>query len=332
VIGGGYWGPKLARNFHELPQTVLVAIAELEADRRDALAARFPGAAAVHNHLELLAHDSVEAVAVATPASTHFEVASAAMRAGKHVLIEKPMACSTAEADALLSTAAEHGVTLMVGHTFEYNPAVELLRDLLAAGELGDLYYVHAARLNLGIFQPDINVVWDLAPHDLSILLFLLGEMPSCVRAHGRAYVRQGIEDVAWMSLEFASGVSAHIHVSWLDPCKTRRVTLVGNRKMAVYDDVASLDKVAIYDRGVDRPPYTDTYGEFQLSYRYGDVHTPRLAWEEPLKRECAHFADSVRRGLTPRSDGQVGRRVVRVLEAASKSLKMDGAAVSLEP
>jgi len=329
VIGGGHWGPKLARNFQDLPVTRLLAIAEVDPARRASLAERFPAAAVVADHRELLAMD-LEAVAVATPASTHHALGLDALAAGMHVLVEKPLACSVGQADDLVSAARQAGRTLMVGHTFEYNPAVELLSRLHAASELGRLYYVHAARLNLGLFQPDINVIWDLAPHDVSILLAILGEMPCSVRAHGHAYVRPPVEDVAWLAMKFPSGVSAHVHVSWLDPCKTRRVTLVGDRKMAVYDDVASLDKVLIYDRGVDRPPYTDTYGEFQLSYRYGDVHAPRLAWEEPLRRECAHFADCVRSGRAPRSDGDAGRRVVLVLEAASVSLQRDGAPVSV--
>lgn len=329
VVGGGYWGPKLARNFHELAQTELVAIADLDPARRDHARGRFPLARVVADHKALLALD-LEAVAIATPASTHHAVATEALRSGKHVLVEKPLACSSPDAMELVALADRVDRILMVGHTFEYNPAVELLRKLVSSGELGHLYYVHAARLNLGIFQTDINVLWDLAPHDLSILHYVLGEVPASVRAYGRAYVRPEIEDVVWMALEFDSGVTAQVHVSWLDPCKTRRVTLVGDRKMVVYDDVASLDKVTIYDRGVERPPYTDTYGEFQLSYRYGDVHAPRLDWEEPLKRECAHFAACVADGCTPRSDGLSGHRVVRVLEAASISLANDGLRVRI--
>lgn len=330
VIGAGYWGPKLARNLRELAETDLVAIAEADSERHDWLRERFPGIAVLTDHRDLLALN-LEAVAIATPAATHHALAREALVAGKHVLVEKPMACSLEEADDLLAAAAGSGLVLMVGHTFEYNPAVELLRRLYAAGELGRLYYAHAARLNLGIFQPDINVLWDLAPHDVSILIYVLGQMPRSVRAYGRAYVRAAVEDVAWITLQFDNGIAAHVHVSWLDPCKTRKVTLVGDRKMAVYDDVASLDKVVIYDRGVEVPPYTDTFGEFQLSYRYGDVFTPRLDWEEPLRRECRHFASCVRNRHQPRSDGASGRRVVAVLEAACRSLAADGLPMEID-
>lgn len=330
VIGCGYWGPNLARNFNELPDAELVALADLDPERRAYVAGRYPDARVVGPHTDLLDLD-VDAVAIATPVSTHYRIAMDALQAGKHVLIEKPMSRSVAEADSLIEAAARAGRALMVGHTFAYNPAVELLQRLVRGGELGRVYYVNSARLNLGIFQPDINVIWDLAPHDLSILLLILGTRPTSVRAHGKAYVQSAIEDVAWMTLEFPDGVTAHVHASWLDPCKTRRVTIVGDRKMVVYDDVADLDKITIYDRGVEVPPYTDTFGEFRLSYRYGDVHRPRLDWVEPLKQECAHFVACARNGHRPRSDGHEGRAVVAILEAADRSLAADGARVAIE-
>ncbi|MFN2114082.1 MAG: Gfo/Idh/MocA family protein, partial [Anaerolineae bacterium] len=221
VIGCGYWGPNLARNFDELPQAELVALADLDPDRRAHMANRYPEAAVLGSHEELL-DLGLDAVAVATPVSTHHAIGLAALKSGAHVLIEKPIACSTEEADSLIDVAAAVGRTLMVGHTFAYNPAVELLRELVLAGELGRLYYVNSARLNLGLFQPDINVIWDLAPHDLSILLYVLGQMPLSVRAHGESYVQSGVEDVAWLTLEFPDDVTAHVHASWLDPCKTR--------------------------------------------------------------------------------------------------------------
>jgi predicted dehydrogenase len=295
------------------------------------MAERHPDARVLSDHEELLDLD-LDAVAIATPVSTHYELGIAALDAGAHVLIEKPMACSVVQADGLIAAAAAAGRVLMVGHTFAYNPAVELLRGLVSDGELGRVFYVNSARLNLGIFQPDINVIWDLAPHDLSILMFVLDSMPTSVRAHGEACVRASVEDVAWLTLEFPGGVAAHVHASWLDPCKTRRVTVVGDRKMVVYDDVADLDKITIYDRGVEVLPYTDTYGEFRLSYRYGDVHRPRLAWVEPLKQECAHFVECAQNGTKPRSDGLEGRRVVAILEATDRSLAADGARVAIDP
>jgi len=325
IVGCGYWGAKLARNFAALPEARLAGLADIDEGRRAHMRRHNPGARVVEDYRALL-DPGVDALVIATPPSTHAPLALEALAAGKHVLVEKPLATSLADVDALIAAAERAGRTLMVGHTFEYNPAVEFLRALVQGGELGRLYYVHATRVNLGIFQPDIDVLWDLAPHDLSILLYVLGSAPLGVRAHGRAYVRPGIEDVAWLTADFAGGVTAHIHASWLDPCKIRRVTVVGDRKMAVYDDLAPLDKITIYDRGVEVPPHTDTFGEFQLSYRYGDVYSPRLDWVEPLRRECAHFVRCARTGAPPRSDGHAGRRVVAILEAADRSRAAGGA------
>ncbi len=329
LIGCGYWGAKLARNFHALPEARLVAVADLDPDRRAHAARHYPDAGVVADHHRLL-DPGVDAVVIATPPSTHAQLAIEALSAGKHVLVEKPLATSTADADAIIAAAERAGRCLMVGHTFVYNPAVELLCDLVRSGELGRLYYIHATRVNLGICQPDINVLWDLAPHDLSILRVILGRPPLGVRAHGHAYLRPGIEDVAWLTLDFADASLAQIHASWLDPCKIRRVTVVGDRKMVVYDDLAPLDKITVYDRGIDLPPYTDTFGEFQLSYRYGDVHSPRLDWVEPLKRQCAHFVACVRDGTPPRTSGVDGRDVVAILEAADRSLGTGGVRVGV--
>ena len=243
VIGCGYWGGNLVRNFHELPEADLVGIAELDAERREHLRSRYSRIKILEDHRQLLDSD-IDAVAIATPPSTHAALSIEALEAGKHVLVEKPLATSIGEADAMLKAAEEAGRILMVGHTFEYNPAVESLRSLVRSGELGNIYYIQATRVNLGLFQPDVNVLWDLAPHDLSILRFLLGSDAIAVRAHGKDHVRKGIEDVAWMTVEYAEGITAHVHLSWLDPCKIRRVTVVGDRKMAVYDDLAPLDKI----------------------------------------------------------------------------------------
>lgn len=329
IVGCGYWGAKLARNFQALPEARLAALADVDPDRRAHMTRHYPDARVVADHRQLLEPD-IDAVVVATPPASHAELATQVLDAGKHVLVEKPLATSLAGADAIIAAAARAGRTLMVGHTFEYNPAVEKLRDLVTGGELGRLYYIHATRVNLGIFQPDINVMWDLAPHDLSILLFALRQSPAGVRAHGRAYVQPGIHDVAWLTLDYADGTAAHIHVSWLDPCKIRRVTVVGDRRMVVYDDVTPLDKLTIYDRGVEVPPLAEGFGEFQLSYRYGDVHSPRLASVEPLRRECAHFVACARSGAPPRSGGEEGRQVIAILEAADRSLAADGQRVAL--
>ena len=325
VIGCGYWGPKLARNFHELSEAELAWVSDLDQERIDHMKNRYPQVQATRDHRELLKSD-IDAVAVATPVSTHHTLAMEAMRAGKHVLIEKPIAASVAEAEEIVAESERLGGVVMVGHTFEYNPAVEAIKDIVASGELGEVYYINGTRVNLGLFQPDINVVWDLAPHDVSILRFILGLDPEQVSARGGAYVQQekGIHDVAYLTVYFPNDVMADVRVSWLDPCKIRRYTVVGSEKMLVYDDIAE-DKVLIYDKGVDKPPYSDTVEEFHLSYRYGDVTPYPVNWHEPLKAECGHFLTCIEEGKEPRSSGKVGLKVVKILEAAQRSLLNGG-------
>jgi predicted dehydrogenase len=225
----------------------------------------------------------------------------------------------------LIALAKAHQRILMVGHTFEYNPAVMALKDIIASGQLGQIYYINATRVNLGIFQRDINVVWDLAPHDISILLYILGTFPHSVSARGEAYVQPGIHDVAYVSVYFPDKIMADIRVSWLDPCKIRRITVVGSQRMVVYDDLEPLEKIKIYDKGVDRPPYTDTFEEFRLSYRYGDITSPPIPLTETLRLECEHFIECVRTGAEPRSNGWSGLRVVKILEYAQRSLLNSG-------
>ncbi len=325
VIGCGYWGPKLARNFHELPEAELAWVSDLRQDRLDHMRERYPQVRATQNHRELLNSD-VEAVVVATPVSTHHALALEAMQAGKHVLIEKPIAASVKEAQDIVSEGERLGRVVMVGHTFEYNPAVEAMKDIIASGELGEIYYINGTRVNLGLFQPDINVIWDLAPHDVSILRFILGLDPEQVSARGGAYVqrKKGIHDVAYLTVFFPNDVMADVRVSWLDPCKIRRYTVVGSEKMLVYDDIAE-DKILIYDKGVDVPPYSDTPEEFHLSYRYGEVKPYPIEWVEPLKAESRHFLTCIEQGKEPRSSGKVGLNVVKVLESAQKSLLNSG-------
>jgi predicted dehydrogenase len=324
AIGYGYWGPKLVRNFQELPTARVTMVVDRDVSRLDQIRKTYPDVAVVRDYMELLASD-VDAVVVATPVATHFQIAQECLRHGKHVLIEKPLARNRVEGQALIDLATARNLVLMVGHTFEYNPAVEALKEIIASGEIGRVYYVHASRTNLGIFQRDINVLWDLAPHDISILLYVLGLEPINVSACGEAYVQPGIHDVARMTVNFANQVQAHVLVSWLDPCKIRRITIVGSKKMVVYDDVEMQEKIKIYDKGVDSPDHTDNYGEFQLSYRYGDIVIPRIPLHEPLKVECAHFADCILHGRRPRSDGEVGLKVVKILESAEKSLLNGG-------
>ncbi|MCD6519933.1 MAG: Gfo/Idh/MocA family oxidoreductase [Anaerolineae bacterium] len=329
VVGCGYWGPKLVRNFQSIPGADMYIVADLRQDRLDHIRGLYPGVRTTKDYRELLA-SPVEAVAVATPVSTHYQMAKEALLHNKHVLVEKPLTRDSREAEELIALAKERGRVLMVGHTFEYNPAVQYLKEYIAKGELGRVYYINCTRVNLGIFQQDINVIWDLAPHDVSILLYILGMKPTQVSARGAAYVQPNIEDVAYVTLYFPTGIMADIRVSWLDPCKIRRITVVGSKKMIVYDDVEPTEKIKIYDKGVDAPPYSDTLEEFRLSYRYGDITTPAISNAEPLELECRHFLECIREGRSPRSDGVVGLNVVKILEGANRSLKNGGLAEEL--
>jgi len=324
VVGCGYWGPKLIRNFQSIPGSNLAMVADLRQDRLDHIRGLYPGVATTTSYDELL-DSPVEAVGIATPVSSHFQMARQALLHDKHVLVEKPLTRNSEEALELARLADERQRTLMVGHTFEYNPAVEYLKDYIAKGNLGKVYYINATRVNLGIFQKDINVIWDLAPHDVSILLYILGMKPDQVSARGAAYVQPNIADVAWVTLSFPTGVMADVRVSWLDPCKIRRITVVGSKKMIVYDDVETTERIKIYDKGVDAPPYSDTVEQFRLSYRYGDITTPAISEAEPLELECKHFLQCIRQGATPRSNGYVGYNVVKILEGAQRSLENRG-------
>ena len=266
---------------------------------------------------------------VATPARTHYELAKRALERGKHVLVEKPLAMSSAEAGELTELAVKQDRTLMVGHTFEYNPAVWKIKELVDAGHIGRVFYIYANRVNLGRVQSDINALWSIAPHDISIVLYLLGAMPLEVSARGAGFLNAAIEDVVFMTLTFPGDVLVHIQASWLDPSKTRRMTIVGSDKMIIYDDVDNEGKVKIYDKGVYRKG-DPAYGEFQYRVHSGDISIPKIDMTEPLANECAHFVDCAFTGKTPRSDGASGQRTVRVLEAAQKSLEMKGAAVKV--
>lgn len=324
VIGCGYWGPNLIRNFQEIPHADLRMVCDLDSRRLDHIRSRYPSVQTSRNYRDLLESD-VEAVAIATPVSTHHRIALDCLRAGKHVLIEKPLASGSAEARAIVEAGEEAGRVVMVGHTFVYNPAVVALKEIIDGGEIGQVYYFNCTRVNLGLYQPDVNVVWDLAPHDISILLFVLGREPVSVSARGSTYIKPGVHDVAYLTLYFPDGVMADMRVSWLDPAKIRRITVVGSKKMIIYDDVEPKDKVKIYDKGIDVQPYTDTLEEFHLAYRYGDVVTHPLDWMEPLKAECLHFLECISTGARPRSDGRQGLRVVQILEAAQESLLNGG-------
>lgn len=327
LIGYGYWGPNLARNFHQLADARLVAISDIDAKRLEE-PRRLYGAGSYVDYRELLADPQIQAVAIATPARTHFEIAVAALECRKHVLVEKPLAMSSREAQELIALAQRRDRVLMVGHTFEHNPAVWKIRELVETRAIGDMYYVYANRVNLGRVQRDINALWSIAPHDISILLYVLGTLPLEVSAQGATYLSSDVQDVVFVTLRFPNKVLAHIHASWLDPSKTRQMTLVGSEKMIVYDDVDAEAKLRIYDKGVYKRG--SDYGEFQLKVHSGDIYIPKIDMSEPLHNECAHFIECVRDSKCPRTDGENGLRVVRVLEAAQESLNRNGAVLSL--
>jgi len=330
VIGCGYWGPNLVRNFQSLANCQVKAACDLIPERLANIQRLFPDIAGFRDYTGILGADGPDAVAVAAPVRYHYPIAKACLLAGKHTLVEKPLASSSAECAELIEIAERKGLTLMVGHTFLYSAAVRKIAAIIHAGDIGEIRCITARRLNLGLFQKDINVAWDLAPHDISIILHILGEFPTMVNCQGNAHVSPGIEDVTNMSLSFPNKRFATIQSSWLEPRKIREMTFVGTRRMIVYDDIQTSEKIRIYDARVERPPHYDTFGDFHYSYHYGDCHIPHVHQEEPLKVECQHFLDCIRSGNPPLSGGQSGLDLVRILEAASGSLAAGGAPVKL--
>lgn len=322
VIGCGYWGPNLIRNFRALPGCRVAAMCDTDVGRLKHLQSLYPEIAAETDYHRLVAQPDIDAIVVATGVKHHYPMAKAALLAGKHTLVEKPLTGSTAHCEELIALARSQGLILMVGHTFLFSPAVRKIKEIVDSGDLGEIRYVSARRLNLGLFQRDINVAWDLAPHDLSIVLHLMQEAPLSVTCRGSAHITPGIEDVTSMYLKFSEERSALIHSSWLDPRKIREMTIVGSKRMIVYDDVALQEKIKIFDTRVETPPHYDTFAEFHFAYHYGDVHVPYVKQEEPLRNECQHFADCIRTGSEPLTGGEQGRDVVRILELAQESLR----------
>jgi predicted dehydrogenase len=318
VVGLGYWGPNLARNFDRLPGAELRWICDAFPEARERWAGELRGARVAADLDELLADPELDAVAVATDVPSHAALAVRVLEAGKHCFVEKPLAQSVAEAEQVVAAAASAGRTLMVGHLLEYHPGVEKLKQISEAGELGDIHYVYSNRLNLGKLRADENALWSLGAHDVSVVLHLAGEEPSECHAFGESYMRPPVEDVVFCYLRFPSGLAAHLHLSWLDPHKERRFTVVGSRRMATFDDMELERKVTVYDKGFDQD--YRSYGEYIA--RSGDVWSPRVSNEEPLRIECRHFVDRVRDGAEPRSGVESGLRVVRVLEALQRSLE----------
>jgi predicted dehydrogenase len=317
VVGLGYWGPNLARNLAAIPGCELAWLCDASAPARERLARSLPGARATGELAELLDDPMLDAIVLATPVPTHAELAIRVAEAGKHCFVEKPLATNAPDAEAAVTAAARAGKTLMVGHLLEYHPAVGRLKELIDSGELGALYYLYGNRLNLGKLRQDENALWSLGAHDVSVVLHLIGEEPEECLAHGASYVRAGVQDVVFCYLRFPSGVSAHLHLSWLDPHKERRLTVVGARRMATFDDMLLEGKLAVYDKGFDED--TRSWGEYIA--RSGDIFSPRISNAEPLRIECEHFLECIRTGATPRSDGISGLRVVRVLAELQRSL-----------
>ena len=328
IVGCGYWGPNLVRTFAESPDATVQVVVDRDLTRLEEVARRHPSIPVLGQDLRDVFRTPVDAVVVCTPPETHFEIVCACLDAGLDVLVEKPLAPSAVEARRLVELAERRGRVLMVGHIGAYNSAVAELRDMVHGGALGDIAYIDAVRVGLGLFRPNLNVIWDLAPHDIAILMYLLGETPTSVTARGVGCVEPSIEDVAYLTLTFPGGVLAHCRLSWLDPCKTRRITVVGNRKMVVYDDLEPHEKLKIYDKRVAAVPRTDTFGDFQFAYHYGSVVSPYIEFQEPLRAECAHFLDCVVDRTRPLTDGTNGLEVVEVIEAAQRSLGQGGAPV----
>lgn len=330
VVGCGYWGPNLIRNLRSLPDCHLKMMCDINLERLKHFKALYPEVERATDFSYMLNGVNLDAIVIATAVKLHYTMAKASLLAGKHTFIEKPLAGSSEECEELIDIAREKGLVLMAGHTFLYSPVVQKIKEIIANGDIGDIRYICARRLNLGIFQKDFNVAWDLAPHDLSIILSIMEELPIAVNCRGSAHITPGVEDVTTMWLTFRKQRSAVIHSSWLDPRKIREMTIVGSQRMIVYDDVAPIEKIRIFDARVERAPHYDTFAEFQYAYHYGDMYVPYIKQEEPLKNECQHFLDCIRNGKKPLTDGQQGLELVRILEASSQSLKLGGAPVEL--
>jgi predicted dehydrogenase len=329
VVGLGYWGPNLVRVLHELECADVVAVCDLSEAALSRVNRRYPTMRLTTSFADVLADDDVDAVAIVTPVSTHHQLARSALEAGKHVFVEKPMAGSVAEAEELIALADGRGLTLMPGHTFLYSPAVNVVRDILQSGDLGEIYFVSTSRVNLGLHQPDASVVWDLGPHDFSILRYWLDEQPIQVSAMSRSCVLPGVADVAFVNLGYQSGAVAHVELAWLAPSKLRRTAIVGSRKMVVYDDTSAAEPVRVFDSGIAVPDPT-TFGEYQLTYRSGDIVSPRVLTAEPLALELQDFCASIRSGTRPRSSAELGRDVVQVIEAVEHALVTGAGALDL--
>jgi predicted dehydrogenase len=328
IIGMGYWGPNLARNFLSQPTVTGITLCDTNVKRLESISRKFPTAKIATDVRDVLKDPNIGAVAIVTPVSTHFELGMAALDAGKHVLIEKPMAASTREAEQLLDRAAKQNLLLMVDHTFLYTGAVRKIKEIVSGGELGEVFYFDSVRVNLGLFQHDVNVIWDLAPHDISIMDHVVGKKPTAVTAVGSTHFN-GVEDVAYITVRFDNGLLGHFHVNWLSPVKVRMILIGGSKKMIVYDDMDPSEKVKVYDKGVEVKTQEMVYNTL-IQYRVGDMYAPQLDQTEALFAMTSDFLTSIEKGRPPISEGSVGLNVVRILEVANNSLRAGGAVVKL--
>lgn len=332
VIGYGYWGPNLVRNFADTPDAEVVAVADLKQDRLDLVRRRYPAIEVTNDFQRVIRHPQVDAVAIATPVSTHFPLAIEALESGKHVLIEKPMTATSEEALRLIEAADRRNLTLMVDHTFVYTGAVRKIRQLIDEGALGEIYYYDSTRVNLGLFQQDVDVIWDLAVHDLAIMDYILPKSPLEVVATGIGHVNGAAENIAYVTAFYENSLIAHLNVNWLSPVKVRRTLIGGSKRMIVYDDIESSEKVKVYDKGVNVKNGPESRYALLVSYRSGDMYAPHIDATEALRIVAQHFTDCVLRGVAPITDGHAGLRVVSVLEAATRSMKGHGTSERLNP
>lgn len=331
VVGCGYWGPNLIRNLYSLSDCKVEMVCDLDEKRLEHMKTLYANVKTTTNYDDLIDNQDIDAICIATPVRFHFEMARKSLQANKHTFIEKPMASSVKECEELIDLAEKHGLTLMIGHTFIYSSPVRKIKEIISNGDLGEIMYIGSRRLNLGLYQKDINVTWDLAPHEISIILYVLNEEPIYVNCQGKAHITKDIADVTNMTIDFDNGQFATIQSSWLDPNKVRETKFVGTKRMLVYDDVEPNEKIKIYDKRVDVPPHYDTFAEFQYSYHYGDMYSPYVSQVEPLKVECQHFLDCIKSGSKSDSCGKEGLKVVQILEASSKSLSNGGGKVKIE-
>jgi predicted dehydrogenase len=330
IVGYGYWGPNLVRNFSEAEHFRVACCCDLDANRLAKAQKKHPWLQVTSKYEEVLANKDIDAVAVATPVNTHFDLARRALEAGKHVLVEKPLTMHVEHAEELCELAKQKGLVLMVDHVFVYSPAVIKTKEILDSGRLGELFFIDSVRINLGLLQHDVNVVWDLAPHDLSIVDLFLGRLPRSLSAFGGVHAKHGIEDVAYLNLDYGDGLVANFHVNWLSPVKVRQMILGGSEQSLIYNDMESSEKIKVYNRGINVGSDPEKRRQVLISYRSGDIWVPNIGTQEPLSRMVEHFAQCIQEGKTPISDGQSGLRVVKILDAAQRSIKAQGGRIAL--